>query len=487
MGGRPLVRLIALPATASLVLSSSCSGTFLRAEEQEGGAAKERPNIVFVLTDDLSENLVEYMPRVKEMRRQGLTFGNYFVTDSLCCPSRATTLTGRYPHNTGVFTNQGADGGYRTFNARGNQRSTFATALRKAGYRTAMMGKYLNGYQASDPVPPGWDEWYVAGNGYQGFDYTLNENGRAVRYGDRLADYMTDVLARKGGDFITRAAGDDRPFMLEVSTFAPHGPYTPAPRDAGKFPGLKAPRGPSFNEADVSDKATWLKGHPRLRPGQIGGIDRAFRKRAQSVQAVDALIGRLQAALKATGTDRDTYLVFTSDNGFHMGEHRLAHGKQTAFDTDIKVPLVVTGPAVPAGTTDHALAQNTDLCPTFEELGGVSVPAGVDGRSLVPALTGERSEPPRKAVLVEHHGPNNTPGDPDRQNRVGGNPPSYEAIRTATELYVEYAGGETEYYDLERDPSQLDNAANRLSQQDRERLQELLRRLRDCRGEECRT
>ncbi|MGH3243780.1 MAG: sulfatase family protein [Spirillospora sp.] len=484
MGGRLPVRPVALVAGAALVLSS-CAGAVRRAEE-EGGTGKARPNIVFVLTDDLSENLVEYMPHVKEMRRQGLTFGNYFVTDSLCCPSRATTLTGRYPHNTGVFTNEGADGGYRAFNARGNQRDTFATALRKSGYRTAMMGKYLNGYQPRDPVPPGWDEWYVGGNGYLGFDYTLNENGRAVRYGDRPSDYMTDVLARKGDDFIARAAKGDRPFMLEIATFAPHGPYTPAPRDAGKFPGLRAPRGPSFDEADMADKPAWLKDQPPLRPEQVRTIDRAFRKRAQSVQAVDALIGRLQAALKTAGADRDTYLVFTSDNGFHMGEHRLAQGKQTAFDTDIKVPLVVTGPGVAAGTADEQLVQNTDLCPTFEELGGVSVPPDVDGRSLVPALKGEKPASLRGAVLVEHHGPNNAPGDPDRQNRAGGNPPSYAAIRTARELWVEYAGGAREYYDLGRDPYQLDNAVRRLAPERRRQLHEMVRRLRNCQGAECR-
>ncbi|MFI0411996.1 sulfatase [Actinomadura sp. 3N508] len=484
MEARLMVRLIGLAVVASLGLAS-CAEASLRAE-REGRGAKARPNIVFVLTDDLSANLVEYMPHVKEMQRQGLTFGNYFVANSLCCPSRATIFTGRYPHNTGVMTNQGADGGYRAFNARGNQRSTFAAALREAGYRTAMMGKYLNGYRAGDPVPPGWDEWYVAGNGYQGFNYTLDENGRPVRYGARPVDYMTDVLARKGGDFITRAAAGDRPFMLEISTFAPHGPYTPAPRDADAFPGLKAPRGPSFNEDDMSDKAAWLTGHPRLGPEQIRRIDLAFRKRAQSVQAVDAMIRRLRAALKAAGADRNTYLVFTSDNGFHMGEHRLAHGKQTAFDTDIEVPLVVTGPGVPAGKVEHGLAQNTDLCPTFEELGGAAVPAEVDGRSLVPLLKGETAMAPREAVLIEHRGPNNAPGDPDRQNRVGGNPPSYEAIRTESELYVEYLGGEGEFYDLERDPHQLDNAAVRLSPERRERLRDLLRRLRNCQGSECR-
>lgn len=478
-------RLVA-PAAAVLAFASltlvSCRGTV---PERRAGNP-QRPNIIFVLTDDLASNLVDYMPHVRRMQRRGMTFSDYYVTDSLCCPSRATILTGKYPHNTGVFTNQGADGGYRTFNARQNQRATFATALQRAGYRTAMMGKYLNGYRPSDPVPPGWDEWNVTGNGYSGFDYTLNENGRPVRYGNRPEHYMTDVLAGKGTDFIARAVKDRRPFMLEIATFAPHGPYTPAPRDAGLFPGLKAPRGPAFNEADISDKPAWLSDHPRLRPRQLRKIDTAHRKRAQSVQAIDDLIGRLQAALKAAGADRDTYLFFTSDNGFHLGEHRLAQGKQTAFDTDIKVPLVVTGPGVPAGSTHRGLTQNTDLCPTFEELGGAPIPASVDGRSLVPALRGGGEAPKRHAVLIEHHGPNNARTDPDRQTRASGNPPTYEAIRTADELYVEYTGGQREYYDLGNDPGQLNNTVGRLSPERLEQLRNTLHRLRNCRGGTCR-
>jgi arylsulfatase A-like enzyme len=476
---RPVRLAVALSAFAPLTLAS-CQAVVSQAD------TPKRPNIIFVLTDDLASNLVQYMPHVKQMQQQGMTFSNYYVTDSLCCPSRATIFTGKYPHNTGVFTNQGADGGYRTFKSRGNEEATFAVAMQKSGYRTAMMGKYMNGYQPSDPVPPGWDEWAVAGNGYREFNYTLNENGRPVHYGHEPKDYLTDVLADKGSGFITGAVKDREPFMMEISTFAPHGPYTPAPRDAGTFPGLKAPRGPAFNEPDISDKPAWLKDHPSLKPEQIRRIDTAYRKRAQSVQAVDDLIGRLQATLKATGADRDTYLVFSSDNGFHMGEHRLAQGKQTAFDTDIRVPLVVTGPGVRAGSTHDGLAQNTDLCPTFEQLGGAPVPASVDGQSLVPVLKGTGT-PKRDAVLIEHHGPNNKPGDPDRQGRANGNPPSYEALRTAGELYVEYADGQREYYALKNDPAELDNAIGELSPERLEQLQGMLNELRNCRGGNCHT
>jgi arylsulfatase A-like enzyme len=454
------------------------------ASAAEPRPAPERPNIVFVLTDDLAWNLVQYMPQVQRMRQQGTTFDDYFVTDSLCCPSRSSMFTGRFPHNTGVFTNGGDDGGYQTFNARGNQNATFATALRANGYRTAMMGKYLNGYQPADPVPPGWSEWDVAGDGYPEFDYALNENGHVVKYGHQPSDYLTDVLNRKGQNFIGAAAKDGKPFMLEIATFAPHGPFTPAPRDKDAFPGLTAPRGPAFNEADMSDKPAWIKSHPALKPKQLTTIDTSFRKRAQAVQAVDKMIGDLRTSLRKAGVDRDTYLVFTSDNGFHMGEHRLMQGKMTAYDTDIRVPLVVTGPGVTAGRTTDALAQNTDLCPTFETLGGATVPATVDGRSLVPVLKGGAQT--RDGVLIEHHGPDHQATDPDLPAPGSGNPPSYEALRTGNEVYVEYADGEREYYDIKRDPNELDNTVNQVPAARLSRLRSTLHHLEKCSGQECR-
>jgi N-acetylglucosamine-6-sulfatase len=466
------------------VALASCSANAPEKRRPTTQPKGDRPNIVFVLTDDLAWNLVGYMPNLGRMQRQGTTFSNYYVTDSLCCPSRATMFTGNYPHNTGVFTNTGDDGGYAAFNAKGNQNKTFATALQSAGYRTAMMGKYLNGYRPRAPVPPGWNEWYVGGNGYPGFDYSLNENGRVVRYGHQPHDYMTDVLNRKGVDFINRAAQGDKPFMLEIATFTPHAPATPAPRDANKFPKLKAPRGRVFNEADASDKPAWLRDHARLTPRQIKNIDAEFRKRAQSVQAVDKMIGDLQAALQASGTARDTYFVFSSDNGYHMGEHRLARGKMTAFDTDIKVPLVVTGPGVRAGQRVGQLVQNTDLYPTFKSVAGIPVSAAVDGRSIVPALEGHPKQE-RDAVLVEHHGPDLDPADPDRQGKGSGNPPSYEAIRTRDAVYVEYADGEREYYDIRHDPNQLTNIFDRLSAAERHRLSRTLHALETCKGKTC--
>jgi arylsulfatase A-like enzyme len=457
------------------------------AASQSGSAstatAATRPNVVFVLTDDLSWNLVKYMPHVRDLRRHGVTFTRYFVTDSLCCPSRSSIFSGRFPHNTRVFTNLAPDGGYQLFHKRHEERSTFATSLQNAGYRTGFAGKYLNGYLARNlQVPHGWSDWRGTGNAYAEFHYDLNENGRLVHYGTQPQDYLTDVAAAKGSAFIDQAASAGKPFALEIATFAPHAPFTPAPRDANDFPGLKAPRGPAFNRIP-KHAPPWLAVRKRLGRKAIRNIDLRFRLRAQAVQAVDDLIGRIEFTLAARGLLDNTYIVFSSDNGFHMGEYRLKQGKQTAFETDIRVPLIVAGPGVPDGRTVRALAQNVDLRATFSRLGGAKVPSWTDGRSLVPWLHGHSVKRWRKAVLVEHHGSSKKKGqDPDAQGVLSGRPPSYEAIRLSNSIYVEYKKGYHEYYNLARDPNELDNAYGRLSRAKKRRLHRMLKRLERCRG-----
>jgi N-acetylglucosamine-6-sulfatase len=452
-------------------------------------AASTRPNIVFVLTDDLSWNLVQYMPHVEQLERRGVTFEDYFVADSLCCPSRSSIFSGRFPHDTGVFTNTGADGGFHVFHSRGEESDTFATSLQAVGYRTAMMGKYLNGYlPAHTPgepghyVPPGWNEWDVAGNGYPEFNYNLNQDGRLVHYGNAPDDYLTDVLAGTGVSFIDQSAAAHQPFLLEVATFAPHAPYVPAPRDASRFPGLTAPQTPAFNKQDTVDDPPWLAKIPPIAPAGVQVINTDFRKRVQAVQAVDSMIGRLEAEVAKEGLTKNTYFVFSSDNGYHMGEHRLRPGKMTAFDTDIKVPLVVVGPGVPAHTTLPEIAQNIDLRSTFDQLGGASTPATVDGHSLVSLIKGHHVADWRNAALVEHHGPDTTAGDPDRPGKHSGNPPTYNAMRTPTFVYVEYIDGEREYYDVARDPNELVNLAGRLSASRMASLHAALTKMVDCHG-----
>ncbi|HEX3650153.1 MAG TPA: sulfatase [Pseudonocardiaceae bacterium] len=448
-----------------------------------------RPNIVFVLTDDLATNLVPYLPHVLALEKRGTTFTNYTVTDSLCCPSRSSIFSGRFPHDTGVFTNGGSDGGFRVFHTRGEENDTFATSLRQAGYRTAMMGKYLNGYQPGQKlggslpyVPPGWDEWDVAGNGYGEFNYNLNENHHVVHHGRKPGAYLTDVLSGQAQRFITRSAAAHTPFLLEVATFAPHAPYTPAPRDARSFPGLTAPRGAAY-DALPTDAPPWLAGRTPLTAREQRAIDTAFRKRVRAVQAVDRMIGAIENTLTRAGVAADTDIVFSSDNGYHMGEYRLEPGKMTAFDTDIRVPLVVAGPGVRAGVTVSQPVQNIDLRPTFDTLAGAPSPSDVDGHSLVPLLAGQPQPDWRTAALIEHHGPDNDPTDPDHPGANSGNPPSYEALRTTRYTYVEYSGGTREYYDRTTDPNELHNVVGGLSPSTLTMLHNALRAMATCHGQ----
>jgi arylsulfatase A-like enzyme len=437
------------------------------------------PNIVFVLTDDLSWNLVQFMPHVLKMQKDGVTFTNYFVTDSLCCPSRSSIFTGRYPHDTGIYRNTGDDGGFVAFRSRGHEQSTFAASLSAAGYRTAMLGKYLNGYlPAKHAAAPGWATWAVAGNGYPEFNYNLNQDARIVRYGDKPSDYLTDVLSGLAVRFIKQSG--KKPFLIEIATFAPHAPYTPAPRDADALPGLRAPRTPAFDAAPDANAARWLLAHPALSARDMANIDGAFRKRAQSVLAVDKMIGELQAAVDAIGETGNTYFVFSSDNGYHMGEHRLLPGKMTAYDTDIHVPLIVTGPGVPAGVTIDEIVENVDLCPTFNEPGGAATAANVDGRSLVSLLHGQHVVEWRSAALVEHRGPHNDPSDPDAPAVRSGNPTTYEAIRARNSVYVEYDTGEKEFHDLVADPYELLNTFASLPAQQQASLHATLNAVKNC-------
>ncbi|MBB2947979.1 arylsulfatase A-like enzyme [Actinoplanes lutulentus] len=474
----------ASPTTASPAPSAS------RPSPAEIESAATQPNIVLVLTDDLSKNLVRYMPNLRKMQQDGTTFTNYTVTDSLCCPSRASLFKGQFPHNTGIYKNHGSDGGFRLFHSRGQESSTFATDLKAAGYRTGFFGKYLNEYLPATSfnggkpyVPPGWDQWFAGGNAYDNFNYALNENGTVKKYGKKPADYLTDVLSAKATGFITSSAATGSPFMLEVSTYAPHAPYTPAPRDAKLFPGLTAPRTAAYDRLP-EDAPAWLATHPRLNAAQKSRMDAEFRKRAQSVQSVDRMLGALRDTLTTAGVADDTLVVFASDNGYHMGEYTLPSGKQTAFDTDVNVPLIVTGHGVKAGQTVEAVVENTDLRPTFADLAGERAPAEVDGQSLRQLLAGETPALWRKAALIEHRDPATDPADPDYEHDSINIPPAYDAIRTADFTYVQYVDGTREYYDRRADPDQLRNLAGSLPADRLTQLRASVRTMTKCVGAE---
>jgi N-acetylglucosamine-6-sulfatase len=444
-----------------------------------------RPNLVLINTDDLDENLgsLEYMPNLHRLAQQGLTFADFFVTDSLCAPSRATLLRGQYTHSHEIFSTEEPTGGFEKFHRLGHEDSTLATWLRSAGYRTILLGKYLNGYPLDDRSyrPPGWSEWHspVAGNPYEELDYRMNENGRIVSYGGSEADYLTDVLARKAVDLLRRDTGT--PFFLYVATYAPHYPAPPAPRHRRMFPNARVPRTPSFNEADVSDKPA-----PRspLSSSEIEDTDELYRQRLRSLQAVDEMIARLVDLLTETGRLGNTYIFVTSDNGFHMGQHRLRPQKATPYEEDLRVPLIVRGPGVAADTElSGYLTGNVDLAPTLAELAGVEVPHFVEGRSLVPFLKGERPPPStwRQAFLLEQYSDEGLIAPSTGRTR-----PIFVGLRTLRYKYVEYWTGVREMYDLSVDPYELDNVGSAAPKDVIARLSSQLRALADCLGASCR-
>src|SRR4051794_33456877 len=396
------------------------------------------PNIVFVLTDDLSWALLPYMPQVRRLERDGMTFRQFIVADSLCCSSRATIFTGEFPHNTGVLGNVPPVGGYQAFRRNGDLARSVAVALQRAGYRTALFGKYLNDYHPFQAgLDPGWTDWLASSYAYSGFGYEQSDDGRGEIAGYRPRDYVTDMLSRHALRFIRGTAGR-RPFFAMISTYAPHKPFVPAPRDRGLFRHIPLPRRAGF-DAPSTRPPSWLGHRPPLTARQQRTLRRDFRERARSVQAVDDMIGRIRATLRATGVARNTYIVFTSDNGFHLGQHRLTDGKRTAFDEDIRVPLIVVGPHVRRGRATAALAGTVDLAPTFERWAGLPADGSRDGRALAPLLRARAPRHWRRALLIEHFDDRVVTGDPDAQGWAQGRPATYAALRTRWLTYVQYA------------------------------------------------
>jgi len=476
-------------------------------KEQTGVGPTGRPNIILILTDDLDRNLgtLDKMPKMKELLAdEGLTFPNMFVSESLCCPSRSSIQRSQYIHNHQVLGNEPPNGGFEKFHALHEDESTVGTWLKAAGYRTGFMGKYLNGYPdtaAQNYIPPGWDDWNspAGGNPYSEFNYTMNENGNLVKYGNQPTDYMTDVLSKKATGFIQKAATDRTPFFLFVATYAPHQPATPAPRHANAFQGEKTPRPPSYNEPDVSGKPAWIRSKPLLPPPAQNQMDNLYRRRLQTMLAVREMIENVLATLRSTGQLENTYILFASDNGFHMGEHRLHAGKLTPYEEDIRVPLFIRGPGIKGGRVRTELVGNIDLAPTIAEIAGARVPDFVDGRSLLPLLhNDDKPEHWREAFLVEQQethfnaGPRKRkvlePQDPLEQQLAAARQgvPAYAAIRTSDYIYVLYEDGFRELYDINADPYELNNIVDKADKNLVARLDKWLAAFRKCRGSSCR-
>lgn len=399
-------------------------------------AAPTRPNIVLIVTDDMRWDEMQRMPTVQaELIGKGAWFQKGFVVNSLCCPSRTSIFTGRYSHSTGVWTNSGAFGGFAAFKK--VQGSTIATWLDAAGYRTGLFGKVMNGYSSKHAatIPPGWDRWVSMVQPPNYFNYNLSVDGKVAHYGSAPADYSTDVLAGYAQSFLNGLAPDE-PFFMEFAPYAPHSPFTPAPRHANSLADYQPISPPNAAEADVSDKPAWVR-------ALSGGKNWNSKRKAQmqTLLAVDDAIANMISLLGDVGRLSNTLFVFTADNSLSGGSHRWT-AKETGWDEALHVPYVVRYDPLTGGvrTTPDGLVLNIDIAPTIADLAGVAAP-GADGVSLRPLLNGTVTSV-RTDFGIEH-----------LQN--GGNPPSYCGVRTTTQKYIRYSTGEEELYDLIADPFEM--------------------------------
>jgi N-acetylglucosamine-6-sulfatase len=437
MGTKRAGILVIVGAICALLVPATAAG---RLRDQSPAAGRSKPNIVLILTDDQRWDTLWAMPIVQaELAARGMRFTNFFYANPLCCPSRASILTGTYSHTNGVYSNAG----YEQFLTL--EGSTVATWLHAAGYHTGLVGKYLNGYSSEDAshIPAGWDRW-VAFTSPEYYDYQLSVDGTEVDFGSGGADYSTDVLRDYARQFIQDAPAG-KPVFLYFAPKAPHGPATPAPRHAGIFDSYSPPRPPSYNEGDVSDKPQWVQLFKKL--GQTGqlDLDEFARDQLESLRAVDEAVGAVLEALDGAGRT-NTMVVFASDNGLMWGEHRIKQDKNVPYDESIRGPLVVRWDGVvPPGTTDDHLVQNVDLAQTWAAAAGVPAP-GAEGRSLIALLRGSTPKFWRADVVSEHGG---------EDSRVA---PPWCLVRTATAKYVRYPySGEEELYDLAVDPFETTN------------------------------
>ncbi len=433
----------ALAALASALGSGSDPAASVRA------AAAARPNVLVIESDDQTVESMRVMRNVNSLiGGHGATFRSSFVNLSLCCPSRSTLLTGQYAHNHGVWTNTHPKGGFGRFESL-HAHDNLAVWLQDGGYETALIGKYLNEYRDQWPVVPGWSEWHAAPEGYGVYNYPINDGGTPHEYGQEPADYKDDVLTRKAVSFVNRRAPEPRPFFLWLAYTAPHWappdpnpnpPHNcqhaakPAPRFAHAFDAEPLPKPPDFNEANVADKPRAIQYLGYLHEDRIADIERKYRCALESLLSIDAGVKKLVAALRAAGELDDTLIVYTSDNGYFNGEHRIVDQKQHLYEESIRVPLEIRGPGIPAGVTIYAPAINADLAPTILDAAQVDGGLVMDGRSLLPVIK-QPGMARNRELLVEE--------------------PTFKAIRTRRYLYARHNTGEEELYDLKRDPFEL--------------------------------
>jgi N-acetylglucosamine-6-sulfatase len=498
LGGHRSRAALALAAAGLLVagLALVLSGELHRATAaSKPTPAAPQPNVVVITTDDETQAEMSVMPQVNQLiGGQGVTFANNFVNYSLCCPSRSTFLKGQYSHNTGVQGNSAPSGGFDKLDSS----STLPVWLQRGGYYTGLIGKYLNGYEAhrNDPggplIPPGYSEWHGSTVTYDYYGYQLNEGGTLNTYGslndnpDAPPDpglYSTDVYTQKAIDFIDQRAPSQQPYFLWLTYLAPHsggpnpaapntshcaGTAKPAPRDLHAFDSTPLPLPPSFNEADVSDKPPSIRSRT-LSQADIADITRFYRCRRASVVTEDGDIAKIMATLQASGELDNTLVVFTSDNGFMHGEHRVKSGKVVPYEESIRVPLQIRGPGFTGGKTVRDLSINADLASTILKATGVAPGVTQDGMPLQGFAENPGRERGRELSI-----------------EAGG----FSGVRTQRFIYLEYFSkqdnGFQEMYDLQNDPYELQNVASdpRYAAA-RGALAARLAKIRGCAGEAC--
>jgi N-acetylglucosamine-6-sulfatase len=534
VGARLAVAAALLALLAGLVAANS---------ERAGAASSsafppEDPSFVVIQTDDATlDQLYEVfnaggvqiptMPNTLSMiAGRGISFNRYYVSYPLCCPSRVSLMTGRYAHNHNVRGNVQPNGGYTGFKFRGAYSHNLATWLQGAGYRTIHIGKFLNGY-GDEPhdngtdVPPGWSAWHSvlkADTHHYFYGYTLNDNGTldgpfgdsgswdTREYGERdyfgcpattieekPCFYETDVLSRIAYEELS-GTSPEQPFYLQLDFTAPHGDFRrpagpePASRHYTLFDGAPFPhsRSEGFNEGSVNDKPRFIREAPYLSLNDIHAYRVYYQKALASLRAVDDGVKTVLDTLGSQHRLRNTYVIFTSDNGFFYGEHRLTGGKFLAYEPATHLPLLIRGPGIKPGTATGQLASHVDLAPTILELAGVQADKSVDGTSLVPFFR-DPSLRTRRPLLFEsfvetndvnanggepaEQAPAYTPGPAARPSAgartasaSGGAtasiiapPKDYLGIRLGPYKYIEWPDGEKELYDITKDPNELNN------------------------------
>ena len=420
------------------------------------------------------------MPRTRRLLgKRGVTFANALASYPLCCPSRATFLTGQYAHNHDVIDNRPPEGGYEKLDAS----EYLPIWLKRSGYLTAHIGKYLNDYMEEDGVPPGWDRWFgMVEPAARYFKAKfLDENGELHELGTRPEDYSTDVMTRKAVELISQRGPEDPPFYLSVGYVAPHvgksqlsgghcsgkGPE-PAPRHLGRFRGRPIPRTPAFNESDVSDKPRVIQKLEPLAGSKLREKTDKYQCRLETLLAVDESVERIVRALREVGELRNTYVIFVSDNGFVQGDHRIEGGKAVPYENSLRIPLLIRGPGVARGAVARDLVSNADIPATVLDIAQAEAGLSVDGTSILDMLA-RPSELRGRAIPIESY-------------REDG----FHGVRTDRYTYVERHTGEVELYDLRADPFQLESVHDDPQYAAaREALAELTAQLEECAGEDC--